>query len=472
MSMDRAPVIPDRPPCPAGLGRRGPWPPAARAAGSDVSRRAFLHRAAASALAVGAVGGPAHGGEAGPQAMAPVGRAGQPPRFFQDPDFEYTFLIALGRAYYAASNPGTLLALAGQIADGNAESAYQAFTRAGAEARALAEGSARRGHRVSARQAYLWAAGYYHSATYFVDATADPSRFRPTWEAHLACWEQAIARFDPPVEVVSIPYERTTLRGYLFRADTSPRPRPLLLLNNGSDGPALDMWTLGGAGGVARGYHCLTFDGPGQGYALWQQGLSFRPDWEQVVTPVVDYALTRPEIDPQRLAILGISQGGYWVPRAVAFEPRIAAAIADPGVVDVSTSWTGHLPPPVLALLRAGRKAEFDQAMNQGTPAQLALLRFRMRPYGLSSPYDAFKAVEAYRLQGVADKIRCPLLITDPEGEQFWPGQSQALYDLLPGPKTLIPFTAAEGADLHCEPKALGLRDLRLFDWLDEQLRV
>ena len=89
---------------------------------------------------------------------------------------------------------------------------------------------------------------------------------------------------------------------------------------------------------TARGYDCLTFDGPGQGNALWKQGLHFRPDWERVITPVVDFALNRPGVDPKRIAIQGISQGGYWVPRAVAFEKRIAAAIADPGVVDVSAS--------------------------------------------------------------------------------------------------------------------------------------
>jgi hypothetical protein len=201
-------------------------------------------------------------------------------------------------AYYSASNIGILLALDGQIEGGNSEGAYQAFTRAGDDARA--DSPAWCGHRVSARQAYLWAAGFYHSATYFVDATADPSCFRPTWEAHLACWEQAIARFDPSVERVQIPYEHTPLRGYLFRVDTSTRQRPLLILNNGSDGTALDMWTLGGAGGVARGYHCLAFDGLGQGYALWKQGRCFRPDWERAVVPVVDYALRRPEVDPHR----------------------------------------------------------------------------------------------------------------------------------------------------------------------------
>ena len=114
------------------------------------------------------------------------------------------------------------------------------------------------------------------------------------------------------------------------------------------------MWTQGGAGAAARGYDCLAFDGPGQGYALWKQNLHFRPDWEKVITPVVDYALTRPEVDPKRIALQGISQGGFWVPRALAFEKRIAAGIADPGVVDVSTSWTAALPKPMVELLKAG----------------------------------------------------------------------------------------------------------------------
>ncbi|MCA9864790.1 MAG: hypothetical protein KC432_17265, partial [Thermomicrobiales bacterium] len=57
-----------------------------------------------------------------------------------------------------------------------------------------------------------------------------------------------------------------------------------------------------------------------------------------------------------------------------------------------------------------------------------------------------------------------PLLIADPEGEQFWPGQSQQLFDGIPGPKDLLAFTAAEGADLHCQPKANGLASQRFFD--------
>jgi dienelactone hydrolase len=82
---------------------------------------------------------------------------------------------------------------------------------------------------------------------------------------------------------------------------------------------------------------CWHNDGPGQGAALYRQSLSLRPDWERVVSPVVDYALSRDDVDPKRIAIYGASMGGYMVARAAAFEHRIVAAITDPGVWDVAT---------------------------------------------------------------------------------------------------------------------------------------
>jgi hypothetical protein len=274
------------------------------------------------------------------------------------------------------------------------------------------------------------------------------------------------------------PYEGTQLHGFYLRSPNSTKSaankkRPLLISVNGSDGSLLDMWLWGGAGALARGYDFLTFDGPGQGYALWKQNLHFRPDWEKVITPVVDFALTRPEVDPTRIAIQGISQGGYWVPRALAFEKRIAAGIADPGVVDVSTSWAAALPKPMLDLLKADRKTEFDAFMTKTmTPASKSLLNFRMRPYGFTSYYDTFKATLDYNLTAVAPKITCPMLITEPVNESYWPGQSKQLYDLLTCPKQLVPFSEADGADLHCEPQSTGIRDLRIFNWLDETLKL
>lgn len=398
--------------------------------------------------------------------------AARTPYFFKNHTFETIFLTSLGRAYHSGGDVGRILYLTRQVEDGNFESAFVAFKQAGDEARATAEESLSHGHKESARQAYLWAQNFYDSATYFVDGSNDPSRFGPTWKLLYDCWLRSLALFDPPVEPVKIPYENTQLHGFFIRAKNSSRQRPLLILANGSDGSLLDMWLWGGAGAVARGYNCLTFDGPGQGYALWKQKLYFRPDWEKVISPVVDYALSRPEVDPKKIAIQGISQGGYWVPRAVAFEKRIAAAIADPGVVDVSTAWTSTLPKPMLALLSADRKMEFDGYMAKSlAPESKSYLAFRMRPFGFDSYYDTFKAVQQYNLQDIAGQIRCPMLITAPVNEAFWPGQSQQLYGLLSSPKKLVSFTESDGADLHCEVKGTGIRDLRVFDWLDETLK-
>ncbi len=172
---------------------------------------------------------------------------------------------------------------------------------------------------------------------------------------------------------------------------------------------------------------------------------------------------------------MGGSQGGYWTPRALAFEHRIAAGVADPGVWDVSTSWgIDKFPPPLRQLLTSGNKGAFDRALQQGLAQDsdsAATFAFRSRPFGFDSAFDTFTAVQQYALTNdIVNQITCPMLIASPEGEQFWPGQSQKLYDALPGQKTLVPFTRAEGADLHCEPKAPGLRAQRMFDWLDATL--
>jgi hypothetical protein len=402
---------------------------------------------------------------------APSRPSNTPPHyFFKHPTFEMIFVTSLGRAYNAGGNVGKVLYLTKQVEDGNFESAFVAFKGAGDEARTIAEESMSHGHKESARQAYLWAQNFYDSATYFADGSNDPSRFQPTWELLYDCWLKSLPLFDPPIEPVLIPYENTKLHGFFIRGRGASGKRPLLIAANGSDGSLLDMWLQGGAGALARGYDVLTFDGPGQGYALWKQKIYFRPDWEKVIAPVVDYALSRPEVDPKRVVIQGISQGGYWVSRALAFEKRIAAAIADPGVVDVSTSWISTLSKPMLELFNAGRKEEFDRALSKAPATAKALLSFRMRPYGFTSYYDTYKATLNYSLKDLAGQIRCPLLITEPANEAYWPGQSQQLYDLVSSPKKLVHFSESDGADLHCEPQGMGLRDLRVFDWLDETL--
>ena len=286
---------------------------------------------------------------------------------------------------------------------------------------------------------------YYSLASSSADGTDDQALFAALWEKHRAAWDRFVDLTDLQIERIEIPYEGTTLPGYFFRSGPAGQPRRTLIFNNGSDGPVTDAWVMGIADALARGWNAVTFDGPGQNAALVRQHLPFRPDWEKVITPVIDHLLTRPDADTGKIALLGVSQAGYWVPRSVAFEHRIAAAVADPGVVNVSAAMTRQVPHFLVKMIEAGEKEKFDKDMALAlrfSPPTRSMMAFRMRPYGTTSPYEFFTAARAYALTDeVIGQITCPVLVTDPDHEQFWPGQSRELYDKLPAGKTLIRFT-------------------------------
>jgi hypothetical protein len=400
-------------------------------------------------------------------------------RLFTDEDFQFGLETVLGGVYRQASDVGEVLATAERIADGDADAWISEWRTTADGAWGAGETAHHAGRRTTALSFYRRAATYYATALYCTAKAKDfgSKAELDVWRRHRECWEHVVDLSPVPGERISIPYEGRDLRGYFFRAPGAMpgERRPLVIMNNGSDGATSAMWGHGGAAAGERGYHWMTFDGPGQQYALYEQGIPFRHDWEAALTPVIDTMLEREDVDRKRIAVIGVSQAGFWVPRALAFEHRLAAGVADGGAVDISRSWLAPLPQGLRQLLDAGAKDAFDEQMRkaeQVSPAGTATLEFRGRPYGITngSRYELFKAVAAYRLGEEVAQITTPMLVLDPEGEQFFPGQPQELYDRLSGEKKLIRFTSAEGGSRHCEPLAVGLRDARVFDWLETYL--
>lgn len=390
--------------------------------------------------------------------------------FMEDGQMDFEVQILLGCCHYGSADAGEILSTIERIPSGDCEKWYLEWSRLAERLQVIAEECAASGNRVSARRAFLRAATYYAASTTFIDGTANPSRGVDTWKFHLACWEQFCLNFDPPAEKISIPYENTSMPGYFFQPLAGPGPWATIIFNNGSDGPTCGMWGAGVAAALERGYAALVFDGPGQNAMLWLQNIPFRHDWERVITPVVDYLFTRDDVDKDRIALSGISQAGYWVLRALAFEHRIAAGIVDPGVLDVSTSFFRELDPQMCELLNAGMEDAFNAAMDAGLKEAgegiRQMVEWRIKPYMAKSFYHQYKLVQQYNARDVIGQIRCPMFIANPDDEQFWPGQSQEVYDGLVSPKTIVRFTAEEGANWHCEPKARALYDQRMFDWL------
>ncbi len=391
--------------------------------------------------------------------------------FFKNDGFNFETLIALGSAQYGAADVGEVLTVVDGIKNGDHAGWVREWRTMGERVRQEAAGAT---HWRGRALAELRASHYLSLAQAHADGVEDDEGlFERLYEDHRAAWDGFVASWQPTIRPFQIPYEDTTLDAWLFRAAESDEPRRTLVFNNGSDGPVTAAWFQGVAEALARGWNAVTFDGPGQNSSLVRKGLHFRPDWEAVITPVVDALAARPEVDEARLALLGVSQAGYWVPRSLAFEHRFRAGVADPGVLDVSEALTAHIG-HLRKALEAHDKKRFDSEMSWGTRFSANLrytVKFRFRPYGLESPFDVYTRALEFRLtDDVIASIRTPLLVTDPDDEAFWPGQPRALYERLPGEKDIVRFAAEEGAGFHCEPVGNALRAQRIFDWLDARV--
>lgn len=444
-----------------------------------VSRRRLLAGAlggAAAATLPLAAAGTAH-------AQTPAKPAPPPnaDRFFADDTLNFQGLFALAGAGYGASEVGEVLTVFNRVhARGDTYAAFfDEFLREGRRLRERADDARRRGHLVSARGAYLRAAEYFNQALFFTLASSEPTRAHEgaVYREMEDAFARAGALFRPAWERVRIPYGKTTLPGWFLSPPGAEMRRPTIILNNGSDAQNIDAFVQGGAAAVERGWNALIFEGPGQGANLFLRNMPFRPDWEKVITPVVDFVRARRDVDRRRVALAGVSFGGYLVPRAAAFEHRLAAIVADGGVHDAFVSWSDELPREMLEMLYAGRKSEFNAYWAEGQSEFPATFRFniakRAEIYGSGSFYDQLRLASRFRLtESLARRITTPSLMIVAELEQFFPGQARTLYGWLRAkPKTLMHFTIAEGAQYHCEPMAPQLRNERVFDWLETVVR-
>jgi len=327
-----------------------------------------------------------------------------------------------------------------------------------------------KGHNVSARDAYLRASGYYRAAEFFLHGHPNDPRILQTWEKSRDSFRKAIDLVSFTVEVVEIPYENTTLPGYFLKPDSSDQPRKTLILQTGFDGTAEELYFSQGLAAVQRGYNCLIFEGPGQGGVLRDQGLPFRSDWENVVTPVVDYVLTRKDVDPECIALMGISMGGYMAPRAAAYEHRIAACVANGGVYELN--YTSDFSREDMDAL-INYPDEFDLgtmvAMRNDTSLRWEI-EHGMYSFGVDTPHDFLIKSQEYTLKDCVRLIRCPMLVVDSEDDWMMKGKALQLYNALESPKKYMLFTIEEGAGEHCQMGASLLSNQRIFDWLDGTL--
>ncbi len=380
---------------------------------------------------------------------------------------------------YGGADFGECLTAMARVGDdGDATAWHREWTATAdrlAEAAAVSEAA---GHDVSAREAYLRAAVYYRTSYLPLYGTPVDQRLREAFDRQSAALEAAV-RLTPGIDLVEIPFEDMTLPGLYARV--SGQARGTIVHTNGYDSDLTEMFVAHVPAALARGYDILLFDGPGQGRNLIRDGVPLRPDWEHVVSPVLDWVLTQPSVDPDRVVLAGWSFGGFLAPRAAGHETRLAALIADPGQWDLRDGVIDRLP------LSDEQKAVFPDGVDPHSLDQMQAfiegpdgdprLRWALLQRGLwanAQPnlFALFAELSRYRLSDVVERIGCPTLITCSQGDPTSAG-ARKLYRALTAPrKTLVSFTAAEGAGGHCEATARRLFHQRVYDWLDETLAI
>jgi len=224
----------------------------------------------------------------------------------------------------------------------------------------LAREAEERGRRITAGEAYVRAALGYHFAKFvwFLDL----KKRRAAGDQAVASLAAAHRLLDPSAERVEVPLGKAIMVANLRRPAVDAPP-PLVLLLPGLDSTKEEFFHWENVF-LMRGMATVSLDGPGQGETGY--ATTIRPDYEVAVSAVLDALVERGDIDIRRAGVVGVSLGGYYAPRAAAFEPRIVAAAAIGGPYNFGECW------PALPGLSKDAFIHHSGARSEEEAAQLA----------------------------------------------------------------------------------------------------
>jgi len=289
-------------------------------------------------------------------------------------------------------------------------------------------------HYLTAAECLQRAGVYYHFASFLF--VHDVPQMQAAHKKQIECRQAALPHLRPPGERVEIPYQGKHLAGILRKPPGIDRPSVVAMaVGLDSTKEETDAYE---APFLARGMATLVFEGPGQGEA--QYDFAIRGDYEVPVGAVLDYIETRHDLDAARIGMWGVSLGGYYAPRAAAFEKRIKACVALGGPFDFGASWDG-LP-------------------------ELTREAFRVRSH-CATQEEARRNAATLSLVGIAQKITCPIYIVNGRLDRIVPAaDAERLAREVKGPVELM---IVEDGNHIATNRAYRWRS-QSADWLKERL--
>ena len=389
----------------------------------------------------------------------------------EDTDMAAQLSRTLIGAYVGAADLGEAIATAQRVEPGDYSAWYSEWDRAATTATNAADRAAQKGRSDMARCGYLRAGEYRRQSYFFLRQHITDTRVQDAYRGQRDLFRRSFPFLHCAADPVSIPFDPLPLPGYMFRPNVDDdQPRPTVLIPCGFDSTCEEMFKYGAHTALAQGWNAVTWDGPGQGGLLIEHGVTMRPDFESVLTPVVDWALGLPYVSGDALALVGRSLGGYLGPRGVSREHRVSALVADPGQYDFTSRFID-----MFSAEDWEKVLSADPAMDAQLDGFLTGDRnrefygSRMAAMGAESFGDWVRLLGTYTLEGYAGDISCPTLVTEGEGD--FASQSSKLFDALTCEKEFHGFSIAEGAGGHCEGMGQLVWQEVVFSWLSERFK-
>jgi len=320
---------------------------------------------------------------------------------------------------------------------------------------ATAEVEASQGRLTSAGAKFRRASVYYSSAE---------RMYAPRAEGREALYQKVLTSFRRFMECTGIcervefPYNGTYLSALFMNADnaTPGHPAPCVVEFDGFDIQKEIIFTTGMPEALSRrGMSTLIVDHPGVGEALRLQNMTVEPKTEKPAAAAIDYLETRPEVDAHRIGMLAMSMGGYYAPRAAAFEPRIRACVC----------WGGNYDWGAVQRMRYE-----NSKAGRPIPHFWEHLKWAL---GANSIEEGLAFADQINLRGILDRITCPILITHGENDRQIPVKyAQMTYDeCVNSPRRELKIhTVQEGAAEHCGTDNTPIAVDYIADWLADVL--
>jgi dienelactone hydrolase len=311
---------------------------------------------------------------------------------------------------------------------------------------------AKDGKDVSAAAYLFRAAHYYHVGERFLHPKAEGLG---AYRRGVDCFREAARRIRRPrIEHLEVPYEGTSLPAIFVHPEGVSGRAPALIFFDGFDVTKEIQYFKGVPDLATRGIGCLIVDGPGNGEAIRFRNLPLHHETERYASAAYDYLAARPEVDAARIGVMAISLGGYYAPRAAAFEPRFAACIAWGAQWDYHAVW----------------KERLDRIARGENPSLSVPWQHLLWIFGVTTKEEALKKLEGFHLDGVVQKIRCPFLLVHGEGDAQIPlATARKCFDAVGSTrKTFKVFTREEGGYHHCQIDNVSIGTAYMWDWLQD----